>query len=215
MRTTSKHNFTHYTHPSDISKEELDALPRATFTGRIVVIDTPSKVQSAVQALRSSDTLGLDTETKPTFVPGKKRPVALLQIATLDTCFLFRLNKIGLPRELCELLEDPDILKIGLSLHDDLVGLRRVNPFEPAGFVELQQLAPAYGLRCASLQKLYGLLCGGYMSKSQRMTNWEASVLTEQQQHYAALDAVASLEVYNHLMSLPAPAPAQFGVVYL
>lgn len=210
-----KHNFTQYNLPSDISKEELDSLPRATFLGRIVVVDTSRKLTEAVKALKACSVVGLDTETKPNFVPGKKRPVALLQISTIDTCFLFRLNLIGLPKALCAIMEDENILKIGLSLRDDLVGLKRLTPFEPAGFVELQQLAPAYGLRCASLQKLYGLLCGAYMSKSQRMTNWEASTLTEQQQHYAALDAYASLEVYHKLMALPAPTPTQFGLIYL
>lgn len=211
----TKHKFVDYNLPSDISKEELDVLPRATFLGRIVVVDTAHKVQSAIKALREHSVLGLDTETKPNFVPGKKRPVSLLQISTPDTCFLFRLNLVGLPEALCAILEDADILKIGLSLHDDLIGLKRLTPFNPAGFVELQQLAPAYGLRCASLQKLYAILCGVYMSKTQRMTNWEASTLTEQQQNYAALDAFASLEVYQKLMALPDPAPTQFGLIYL
>lgn len=213
--TQTKHNFTYYNIPSDISKEELNSLPIAQFTGKIIVVDTARKAEAAIQALREHRILGLDTETRPNFIPGKKRPVSLLQISTPDTCFLFRLNLIGLPQALCELLEDENILKIGLSLRDDLVGLKRLTPFEPMGFVELQQLAPAYGLRCASLQKLYGILCGAYMSKLQRMTNWEATILTPQQQHYAALDAFASLEVYQKLMALPAPTPTQFGLIYL
>lgn len=208
-------DFTPAAFPADITKEELSQLPRAAFRGRLILVDTLHKAQQAVKALSQQQTIGIDTESKPNFIPGKRTSVSLLQLSTEETCYLFRLHLIGITAELKKLLEDPNQLKIGLSLRDDITGLRRIEAFTPGGFVELQQLAPAYGLRCASLQKMYGIVCGQYMSKAQRMTNWEAPTLSEAQQAYAALDAQASLEIYHRFMALPKPAPTQFGLIYL
>lgn len=206
--------FRAYNHPSDISKEEMDQLPRASFSGHIYIVNTPAEARAAVQHLAQQEVLGIDTESKPNFVPGKNSIVSLVQISTMEECYLFRLKHMGLPDELCALFENPNIIKIGLNLRDDLVGLRRLKPFAPVGFVELQKLAPAYGLRCASLQKMYAILHGKYMSKKQRMTNWEARELSPAQQEYAALDAQASLAIYLSFMALPEPSPTQFGLIY-
>lgn len=210
-----KHNFVHYGFAPDISREELNTLPRAVFAGEILVIDTLPDLRRALVRLKGISTIGLDTETKPAFVPGKRNDVSLLQIASDDLCLLIRLNRIGLSPELCTLFEDESILKIGLSLHDDLRSLKRMASFTPKGFVELQQLAPAYGLHCASLQKLYAIIVGQYLSKKQRLSNWEARHLSEAQQQYAALDAYASLYIYKELIALPKPEPTQFALVHL
>lgn len=190
-------------------------LPLAHFEGNIVVVDTLAMAQKVSESLMQEYIVGIDTETKPAFVVGKRYNVSLLQIATEDQyCYLFRLNKIGLPSSLVQFLENGQVLKIGLSLHDDIVGLKRLSSFAPSGFVELQRLAPAYGLQCSSLQKLYAILCSRYMSKKQRLTNWEASELSLAQKQYASLDAYATLEIYSRLLSLPNPTPIQFGLVY-
>lgn len=207
--------FTPPAFPADIDKEQMALLPRAKFRGNIVLVDTIEGQEEVIRLLMREEVVGMDTETKPNFVPGKRVAVSLLQIATREVCYLFRLHLIGIQPALKTFLEDPRILKIGLSLRDDLSALRRVEPFCPGGFVELQQIAPAYGLMCASLQKLYAIVLGRYMSKAQRMTNWEGKQLTEAQQAYAALDAQASLEIYLKLMEQPAPQPTQFGLVYL
>ena len=53
-----------------------------------------------------------------------------------------------------------------------------------------------------SLQKIYGNLFGGKISKSQQLSNWEADQLTIPQQHYAAIDAWACLQIYRLLQEL-------------
>ena len=55
------------------------------------------------------------------------------------------------------------------------------------------------GIEAQSLQKLYALLFGQKISKSQRLTNWEADVLTDRQKGYAATDAWACVRMYNYL----------------
>ena len=53
-----------------------------------------------------------------------------------------------------------------------------------------------------SLQKIYGILFSEKISKSQRLSNWEADVLTDAQKQYAATDAWACLNIYHLLEEL-------------
>ena len=80
-----------------ISKQEVAALPKVVFPGRVFVINTESEAQKAVSYLQSQQLVGVDTETRPSFKRGQTHKVALLQISTADTCFLFRLNRLGCP----------------------------------------------------------------------------------------------------------------------
>lgn len=197
-----------------ITKEELAALPTAQFIGRIELIETKRAMREALRVLRKCDAIGIDTETKPSFKPGQRHEVSLLQLSTDEVCYLFRLNKIGLAEELIRLLENPKILKIGLSLKDDILAMRRLALVAPEGMVELQKLCPGYGIRVESLQKIYGIMFGEYMSKGQRMSNWEAKQLTNAQQSYAALDAWACLRIYRELMRHDTPNPTLFALLY-
>ena len=96
-------------------------------------------------------------------------------------------------------LENGDVNKIGLSLKDDFHSLAKLAEFEPQGFIELQSFVKDYQISDNSLQKIYGIIFNQRISKNQRLTNWEASELTESQQHYAAIDAWACQRIYNHL----------------
>ncbi len=137
--------------------------------------------------------------------------MALMQLSTDDRCFLFRLNKMGLSRALCNFLQDPSVMKVGLSVHDDFNVMRRsVFELSPQGFVELQTYVKSFHISDISLQKIYAILFGEYMPKSQRLTNWEADELTQNQQAYAAMDAWACLRIYKYLKSgnfVPAESP--------
>ena len=166
---------------SDIAKAEIAQMPPELFSGRIIVIHSKADVDKAVSYLKSFPVLGVDTETRPSFAKGKTYGVALLQVSTEDTCFLFRLNYIDMPDSLVDLLQDERLLKVGLSLRDDIQGLQRRRNFEPRGFLDLQHYVKALGVEAQSLQKIYALLFGKKISKSQRLTNWEADVLTDRQ----------------------------------
>ncbi|HJE38756.1 MAG: 3'-5' exonuclease [Candidatus Amulumruptor caecigallinarius] len=181
-----------------ITKDCLAAMPMVTFAGKISLVDTVEKAADALAYLRTQSRVGFDTETRPSFRKGQMNEVALMQVATLDRAFLFRLNNIGID-PVRDFLQDGDILKIGLSLRDDFQMLHRRGEFEPSGFVELQELVKQYGITDASLQKIYGIMFGGRISKSQRLSNWEAAELTQSQQVYAAIDAWACLRIYNTL----------------
>lgn len=177
-------------------------MPRAIFGGRIFTIQTESEANKAVDYLLSFKLLGVDTETRPSFKKGKVNSVALLQVSTEDTCFLFRLNRIGLPPSLVRLLEDKEVLKVGLSLKDDLSMLRKRGDFKPSNFLELQDFVKNIGIEDMSLQKIYANLFHEKISKGQRLTNWETDILTDGQKLYAATDAWACVRIYNELNTL-------------
>lgn len=177
-------------------------MPVAQFKGNIVLVNTPEDAEQAVAKLSSSSVIGFDTETRPSFKKGKSHKIALMQLAIDNTVFLFRLNLIGIPDSLIDLLINDKIKKIGLSLKDDFSVIRRSTPIHPEGFIELQTFVKKYGIEDTGLQRIYAILFNEKISKRQRLSNWEAKSLTESQQHYAALDAWACLKIYNELINL-------------
>lgn len=185
-----------------IDKRLVVELPKVQFEGRIIVIQSEGEARKAVDYLQTFPRLGIDTETRPNFKPGSMNPVALLQVATPDTCFLFRLNQIGLPSCVIRLLSEKTPQKIGLSLNDDWTQLRRRIDFKPSNYVELQDYVKRLGIADMSLQKLYANLFGQKISKNQRLSNWEADVLTEAQKRYAATDAWACLNLFDEINRL-------------
>ena len=183
-------------------KKWLANLPRVVFQGRIFVVQTEAEANKAVDYLLAQPLLGFDTETRPKFKPGAMNPVALLQVATTDTCFLFRLNILGLPDALVRLLSDTTVRKVALSWKDDTHQLRRLRNFPMGDFVELQHYVRQFGIEDAGLQKLYANVFGQKISKSQQLSNWETETLTEGQKVYAATDAWACLRLYAELEQL-------------
>jgi ribonuclease D len=182
-----------------ITKEQIAELPVEKFSGRIQVIDREEELPNALNYLSSQPALGFDTETKPAFKRGQLNKVALLQLATEDVCYLFRLNRVGYPDGLESIMVNPDIRKIGLSLRDDFAAIHRRSVRKPENFIDLQLFVDKFGIEDNSLQKIYAILFGKKISKSQRLSNWEAPLLTPAQQSYAAIDAWACLRIYNHL----------------
>lgn len=185
-----------------IDKRSISNLPKVLFPGRIVVVTTENDADKAVDFLLAQPILGVDTETRPAFKKGINHKVALLQVATHDICFLFRLNYTGITASIFKLLEDTTVPKIGLSLHDDIMSMHRRADFRPGNFIDLQKHVGEIGIEDLSLQKLYANFFGQKISKAQRLSNWEADILTQQQKNYAATDAWACIMLYEELQKL-------------
>lgn len=185
-----------------MDKTEVHDMPRVIFWGRIITVNTQEEARKAVDYLLDQSILGIDTETKPTFHRGEHNKVALLQVATHDTCFLFRLNFTGLTDDIKRLLEDRTVPKIGLSLHDDLLALSQRGDFKPGTFIDIQDEVKEIGIEDLSLQKIYANLFGLRISKAKQLSNWEADTLTEPQKKYAATDAWACVRIYDKLKEL-------------
>ena len=86
-----------------------------------------------------------------------------------------------------------------LDVAGDIRSLLALRRFRPGGFVDLQQLAPDWGIEEKSLRKLSAIVLGKRVSKAQRLSNWEAAQLTEKQMRYAATDAWICPEIYRTL----------------
>ena len=182
-----------------ITKEEIAKFNIEEFVGRIFVVDTQDKADEAVDYLSGFNNLGFDTETRPAFRKGNLNNVALIQLATDKQCYLFRLNRIGSSPSLIRLLSDAKVRKIGLSLKDDFNSMSRRMKFTPRGFLDLQKIVSEHNIADLSLQKIYAILFQKKISKSQRLSNWEAEELSDAQKKYAALDAWACLRIYEEL----------------
>ena len=184
------------------NKAIISTLPLIRFEGKIITVISESEASRAVDFLLSQPILGIDTETKPTFKRGVIHQVALLQVATHDLCFLFRLNYLGLSPSVVRLLMDRTVPKVGLSLHDDLNMLHKRGEFRAGSFIDLQNVVKEIGIEDMSLQKLYANLFGMRISKAQQLSNWQADVLSDKQKVYAATDAWACIVIYEELMRL-------------
>lgn len=183
-----------------IKKEDVNLLPITYFEGEISIIDDEFKIAAAIEELRKHKIVGIDTETKPSFVKGKHNKVSLIQISTLEHCFLFRLNYTNFSKPLVDFFTDKNIKKVGLALRDDMSGLNKHHRFKPANIIDIQNIVKNYGIMELGLQKIYAIVFGQKISKSQQLSNWENAELTGQQQRYAATDAWACLKIYLRLM---------------
>ena len=197
-----------------IIPELIEQLPVGVFPGEITVRDSlGEEYRSAVRYLKRQKVLGFDTETKPCFTPhAPQSGVALLQLSGPNRAFLFRVKSLGMQRALCNILSNPDIVKVGAATTDDIRGLQRYSRFQHQSFVDLQHIVADWGIRDKSVKKMAAIIIGVKISKAQQLSNWEAETLSEQQQKYAATDAWICREMYLKLMKtkqkpLPMTAP--------
>lgn len=187
---------------STIDKEQLQNLETAVFPGKIVLLDAEEITPELEEIFRAEKLWGFDTESKPVFKKGAKNRIALIQMATKDTCYLVRLSK-QFPPVLTEIFNNPEVMKVGLSSKDDFLQLRSIcKDLKPQNVVELQSMVKSYGIEELSLQKIYAILFGQRISKTQRLSNWQAPELSEAQQQYAAMDAWSVREIYLKLQEL-------------
>ena len=182
-----------------ITNEELELLPLTSFEGQIIVVESLISFNGAMQMLEKERVLGFDTETKPSFKKGKNNKVALLQLATEDHAFLFRINKIGMPEELAKLMANPEVIKVGAAIRDDIKAHQGVTFFKPHGFVELQDLAKKTEIEQIGLKNLAAIVLNIKISKRQQLSNWENEELGQPQLKYAATDAWVGYKIFMEI----------------
>ena len=186
-----------------ITIEDLKKYPKQAFRGKVYLVEDEESTSKAIDYLSNFKYVGFDTESRPVFKKGYKNenPIALMQLSTWNTAYLFRINKLGIPLDLQFFLEDPNILKVGSAVKGDLIKIGELTKnFCPNGFVDLQNIAEKNGIISKGLKKLTAILLGFRISKKQQLTNWEASRLDKGQISYAATDAWASYKVYQEFL---------------
>lgn len=185
-----------------ISKEVINALPLMGYEGPVDLVSCDETLAHAVRKIQRERVLGFDTESRPAFRKGQSFPVSLIQLAGESTVWLFQIGKIENPGPLWDLLAQPDLLKVGVAIADDIKKLRELHPFEPAGFVEIASLSQKIGILNTGLRSLTGLLLKFRISKRAQVSNWARSELSEAQIQYAATDAWVSRLLYFRMLNL-------------
>ena len=186
-----------------IEKDHIQSLPLKSFEGEIHLVDTPGKFSSVKTLLKGFREFGFDTETRPSFRKGKINKVALLQLATREHAFIFRINRAGIPDFVKDILENPQVIKVGVAIHDDVKSLNLIKPMRPDGFIDLQQLVARFNIEDKGLKKLTANILGFRISKRYQTSNWEEDVLSLPQLEYAATDAWVCYEIYRRLQGIP------------
>eukprot|EP00803_Ostreobium_quekettii_P002382 evm.model.scf_93.9 EVM.evm.TU.scf_93.9 scf_93:123215-126921(-) len=133
-------------------------------------------------------------------------------------CLLIHLSMCGMLPKLAKWLGCKAVTKVGVAISGDAQKLRSDFKLEVNGCMDLGAVASKKempsdalegkgvysGTKC-SLAGLSERLLSAAMSKSKKVRcgNWEKFPLSEVQKSYAALDAYASLRIYEELMKLP------------
>lgn len=184
----------------NISNDEVNLLESIQFEGEIFVVNTEKEQSEAVEYLKTQRVLGFDTESRPTFKKGVPSKISIVQISSKDRAYIFRVNKKPLSRAMLRILNSRQVLKVGLAIDDDIKRISTVNRwFFPQNFVDLQKIVGKYDIKELSLKKVTAIVLEGKISKAQRLSNWDAKVLTESQLRYAATDAWVCAVIYEKL----------------
>ena len=183
----------------NISNDDVAALEAVHFGGHIEVVETPDALAKACKELAKHSIIGFDTETRPSFTAGVSNKVALLQLSTEDRCYLIRLNKVALSRDILAILSSKSISKVGADVRNDISALNKLRHFTPNNFIDLQSEVSKYGIEDKSLRKISGIVLGKKVSKAQRLSNWEAKNLTPQQQMYYQCNSYTCVINFNYI----------------
>ncbi|WP_147820102.1 3'-5' exonuclease [Salidesulfovibrio onnuriiensis] len=190
-------------HLRAFTKDEINAMPLRRYEGPVHVVRTEKQRDAAVKALREETVLGFDTETRPVFKKGRKpNPPSLIQLASADEVYVFQINLLPMDNGLLELLADKQVIKTGVSVHDDIIGLKKLAKFRPANFIDLGEVSQQHKMQTHGLRNLAANLLGFRISKSAQCSNWAKEKLSKQQVAYAATDAWVSREIYLAMQSL-------------
>jgi ribonuclease D len=169
------------------------------------LVHSAAEAAAARTALLAADTIGFDTESKPTFLKGETSTGPhLIQLSTDDIAYLFQIG-VHTPPELSAILKDileaERPLKVGFGLSDDVKRLHA-----KLGIVAAQVLDLSVALRTPGQRNDLGAksavakFFGQKLQKSKKIstTNWASTRLSEKQILYAADDAHVALRVFRH-----------------
>ena len=172
-----------------VLKEDVSKFPLIEFTSDVTVVENTKDISRCCKIISQHSVIGFDTETKPAFQKGVSHDISLIQLSTNNSVFLFRINKIGFDKSILKILTNPNILKVGIDLKNDLSGLKKLKKFQEQNFLDLNVLALQKGFKSIGAVKLTIMLLGFRISKRQRLSDWSAEKLTVAQIEYAAIDA--------------------------
>ena len=185
-----------------ISREDMNELPIRRFEGSVRVVAGDPDLRHAMRDIGQESVVGFDTETRPAFRPGESYLPSLVQFATADAVYLLQVQQQDFSGAMREILSSDQIIKVGVSVADDLRNLKKLFEFEERSVVDLGKVAKRHGLKQTGVRNLAGMFLGTRIPKGAKTTNWAARHLTPQQIAYAATDAWACRELYLRFREL-------------
>ena len=174
-------------------------MPLFRYEGPIQLVRTQDDLLPALERINEERLLGVDTESKPCFHKGMVSPPALIQIACSDIVYLIQLTWLPFNKELADFFANPECVKTGVAIGDDIRQLNKICPFTAAGLVDLRDVARMQGLSTNGLRTLAANFLHMRISKGAQCSNWGNKELTSQQVTYAATDAWISRLVYERM----------------
>jgi len=167
----------------------------------VVLVDDPNKAAKALAELSAETALGFDTESKPTFVKGEvSTGPHLVQLATLQRAYLFPVALAAALPVIRAVLENPEILKVGMGLGNDRSVLRSRLGIDLTHVLDLGEAMRGdwhrgtVGAKVA-VTRLFGQRL--LKSKKTGTSNWANPKLNDRQLRYAANDAQVALKLYH------------------
>jgi len=189
-----------------ITKDEINGLPLVAYEGPVSLVDSNEMLHKVIGDLEAESVLGFDTESRPSFKKGQNYPVSLIQLGGENHVWLFQVQKFDDHERLWKLLANPEIIKAGVAIQDDIKKLQDLHPFDPSGFVEIATMTQQAGILNTGLRSLAALLLNARISKRAQVSNWARPSLTDTQIQYASTDAWMSRRIYEHMLDLRARA---------
>ncbi len=188
-------------YPENIENSDIEKLDLLQFDGEVNIINSDEGLDEAYEYLRKQEILGFDTETRPNFVKGvtNNNKVSVLQLSTKEKAFVIQLKQLNNYEKIKQLLEDKNIIKIGVAVTGDIRELHELIDFNHESFIDLQTYTMAFKIEANSLKKLTAIILEGKISKRQQLSNWENKELTKPQISYAATDAWLCYMIYKTL----------------
>ncbi|KAG6826473.1 hypothetical protein H0H92_015662 [Tricholoma furcatifolium] len=145
----------------------------------------------------------------------KERRTAVIQVADSNGLILvIHLSQMSrFPKRLQELIEDPNIPKLGANILNDAKKLFRDYGILSRNMLELGVIAAAWDpshtikRKIISLAKLAATYTGKHLVKGdERTSNWETPELTELQKEYAANDVHCTIEIFRRMQAIATEA---------
>ena len=171
----------------------------------IFVDQVDEKFFKATGHLLQQKVLGVDAEWDGDLLGYKESQVATLQVASDKFCAVFDMMKLKKTEQMYEfcakIFEDPEVEIIGHTFTSDIKCLRETFSNRPMSFNSIICVEDAFveGKSKPGLAAIIKILYGKILCKHDQQSNWKRRPLRRSQLHYAALDAVGTLNIYLKL----------------
>ncbi|MGB7649126.1 MAG: 3'-5' exonuclease [Pseudomonas fluorescens] len=167
----------------------------------VTLVASENQANAALDVLMATDTVGFDTESKPTFLKGEvSTGPHLVQLATDTHAYLFPASWASGQCMLKIILESPQVIKVGFGLGNDRSALKSRLGIEVKNLLDMGEVLRGPGHRGTVGAKVaVAHFFGQKFQKSKKVgtSNWANPCLNERQLLYAANDAQVALRIYQ------------------